>query len=184
MNTEVSTYEKQANDFLKKVKAKISVKFLKNGRHFEGDKEPRDIYEITLTNAKGEAFIFNFGQSINCSCPYKLKSYYIKDKLNFHKYTVSAEEYKKIMKTLAKKDKDQIIKNPDFKEPTAYDVLTSLQKYDVGSFEDFINEFGYNERTLDEYSKVQKIYQDVVNEYLNVKRLFSEEEIEQMQEIQ
>jgi hypothetical protein len=54
--------------------------------------------------------------------------------------------------------------------PTAYDVLTCLQKYDVGSFEDFCSEFGYD---IDS-RKAEKIYKAVLKEFENVDRLFSD----------
>lgn len=55
------------------------------------------------------------------------------------------------------------------KKPDIYDVLACLQKYDVGSYNDFIKEFGY------ERSDVSfKIYKKVVNEFKNVERLFGD----------
>lgn len=66
------------------------------------------------------------------------------------------------------------------KEPSLYDVLTCLQKYDVGSFEEFCGEFGY-----DEDSRVaEKTYKAVVKEYEAMQQLFTDEEIELLQEIQ
>lgn len=60
-------------------------------------------------------------------------------------------------------------------EPTAYDVLASIEKYDVGSFEDFCNEFGYDmfddetgRRNADNY----KIYKAVCREYKHVIDMF------------
>lgn len=52
--------------------------------------------------------------------------------------------------------------------PTAYDILSCLTKYDPGSFEEFIDEFGY------EYSKKSEmIYNSVLREYADVCRVFS-----------
>jgi len=71
-----------------------------------------------------------------------------------------------------------IVKLP--KAPTAYDVLACLQKYDVGTFEDFCSEFGYDEDSR----KAFKIYKAVIREWKNVELLFTEEQIEKLQEIQ
>lgn len=65
-------------------------------------------------------------------------------------------------------------------EPTAYDVLTCLTKYDPNTFEDFCSEFGYDEDSR----KAEKIYDSVVDEYKNVAMLWNDEEIEQLAEIQ
>ena len=64
--------------------------------------------------------------------------------------------------------------------PTAYDVISCIQKYDVGSFEDFCSEFGY-----DTYSrKAYKIYKAVCDEFDKVSTFFTSEELEVLNEIQ
>lgn len=64
------------------------------------------------------------------------------------------------------------------KEPTAYDILACLTKYNPYSFEDFCLEYGYNEDSI----KAYKTYQAVQKEYNNVIRLF-DDVIEELQEI-
>ena len=63
--------------------------------------------------------------------------------------------------------------------PVAYDVLAALQKHDAGTFEDFCNEYGYSEDSR----KAEKTYKAVAKEWENVQRMFSSEEIEELQEI-
>lgn len=64
--------------------------------------------------------------------------------------------------------------------PTLYDVLACLQKYDVGTFEDFCNEFGY-----DTDSRIaKKTYKAVVKEYDKMCSLFNNDELEILTEIQ
>jgi len=65
------------------------------------------------------------------------------------------------------------------KMPNAYDILSCLTKYDVGSFEDFCSEFGYD---VDSRS-AEKIYKAVVKEYEGLSMLYSDEELEEMSEI-
>ena len=64
-------------------------------------------------------------------------------------------------------------------EPTMYDVLSCLQKYDVGSFKDFCDDFGYSEDSR----SAEKTYKAVEKEFQAVERLFSDI-IEELQEIQ
>lgn len=59
-------------------------------------------------------------------------------------------------------------------KPSAYTILTCLTKYDIGSFEDFCSEYGYDDQKLSEYLKVLKIYKAVKKEYEGVNRLFSD----------
>lgn len=53
--------------------------------------------------------------------------------------------------------------------PTMYDVLATLTKYDVGSYDDFLSEFGYSR---DASSK--KIYSNVIKEYKAVERVLGD----------
>ena len=83
------------------------------------------------------------------------------------------------------------IKNSDFRrinklriKPTAYDILSCLQKYDVGDFEDFIWEFGYEIKKRGDLKRLQDTYNAVVKEYNDICRCFTPEQIEAMQEIQ
>lgn len=65
-------------------------------------------------------------------------------------------------------------------EPTLYSVLTCLQKYDIGSFENFCDDFGYDydSRTA------EKTYKAVVKEFEGMQRLFNSTELELLQNIQ
>ena len=53
-------------------------------------------------------------------------------------------------------------------EPTAYDVLSCLTKYDVGTFDDFCGEFGYDTDSR----KAERTYQAVCREWASVSRVF------------
>lgn len=64
--------------------------------------------------------------------------------------------------------------------PTAYDILTCLQKSDVGSFDNFCGEFGYDTDSR----KSEKIYKAVCKEYANLCRLFTSTQLELMEKIQ
>lgn len=65
-------------------------------------------------------------------------------------------------------------------EPTMYDVLASITKYNPGSFENFCSEFGYNSDSIRGF----KIYNGVVDEWYEMSRMFTPEELELLQEIQ
>jgi hypothetical protein len=65
-------------------------------------------------------------------------------------------------------------------EPTPYDVLACITKYDPYSFEDFCADFGYDSDSR----QAEKIYNSVCKEWDNVQQLFTSEQIEQLQEIQ
>lgn len=63
--------------------------------------------------------------------------------------------------------------------PTPYDVLACIEKHDVGDFENFCSEFGYDINSR----KAEKIYKAVCKEYEKVSRFFSSDELEILQNI-
>ena len=68
-------------------------------------------------------------------------------------------------------------------EPTAYDVLACLQKYDVGTIDDFVSEFGYEVNSWQDVKRIEKIYKGCKKEYRNICRIFTDEQIEVLCEI-
>jgi len=63
-------------------------------------------------------------------------------------------------------------------EPTMYDVLACIQKYDVGDLANFCDEFGYEPT-----KHTRKVYKAVCREWAAVERLFGDI-IEELQDIQ
>lgn len=154
-------YNKQGEYFLTSTNTKMDISYKGYDYHFAGDKDKRDIYTITLSR-NSRKYTFDFGQSIHHSGRFILG-------------------YKKIPGGYQMRE---IKPNPNYSQPTAYDILTCLQKYDAGTFDNFISEFGYEFSSVSEYKAIKKIYKAVCKEFDNVQKLWSEEEIEQLQEIQ
>lgn len=67
--------------------------------------------------------------------------------------------------------------------PEEYDILACLQKYDVGTLDDFVSEFGYEIHSLEDYRKVERTYKAVRKEYADLCRLFDEPEMEMLREV-
>lgn len=65
-------------------------------------------------------------------------------------------------------------------QPSEYDILACITKYDPETFKDFCSEFGYNTNNRN----AEKIYKAVCKEWAMVQDLWSEEEIELLREIQ
>lgn len=157
----------------------FKAEFLENNYYFQGDKDKRDIYNITLKRG-ARKYTFKFGQSIVNSGFYAqygrqkyplpidkinesndLLKYYVK---NTFQYDFGNVKNDKIVRPIA---------------PTLYDVLSCLQKYEVGTFEDFCGDFGYD----NDSRTALKTYKVVVKEYDKVCSLFSNEELELLQMI-
>ena len=176
-------YDKQAMDFLKDTKTEFKAVFLKNDFHFLDDKDKRDIYEITLSR-RGREFKFNFGQSIAESGFMLINSNTGKEAIYtwFKEITYNKDRNrKKLLKDILKIIGSLGCYRLEIgKEPEAYDVLSGLTCSDVGSFEDFCGDYGYDTDSR----KAEQIYNAVLNEWNNLKMLYTEDELNKLQEIQ
>ena len=166
----MENYEKIANDFLKKTNTTFKSEFVANKLHFQDSKEEekRDVYKITLTRGQ-RSYSFDFGQSINGSVRFRVFA-----PSGVLRFNDKKEAYK-----VKNKYACDIKENKDFSTPSAYDVLASITKNEIGTFKNFCSEFGYNDDSI----KAEKIYNAVLEEYNNIKMLYSDDEIEEMQEI-
>ncbi len=79
---------------------------------------------------------------------------------------------------------DSIANKQNGERPTEYDILACLQKYDVGTIDEFVREFGYEVHEWADVKRIEKTYNAVVKGYEDVCRCFTPEQIEAMQEIQ
>lgn len=106
---------------------------------------------------------------------------------HFHDDTESRNIYKvridRNHKTYSFNFGDSIYNTNAGKRPTKYDILACLQKYDIGSFDDFISEYGYVIESNKDYHRLFKLYKACCKEYKNVNRLFSDC-MEELAEIQ
>lgn len=85
-------------------------------------------------------------------------------------------------KTVEKASQDRFLsgqKEP-IVHPTAYDVLACITKYDPGTFENFCDDFGYDTDSR----SAERTYNAVVQEWLQISALFSEQELEELRDIQ
>ena len=172
-----SMYKQAAEVFLTHTETEFSVEFLKNDFHFSGDKEKRDIYKITFKRGSRK-FTLKFGQSIANS------GFYIKqgarvtnipmEALAFSDQRIKSLGYKYNFLPIARLD---TIHRPE--TPTPYDVLACLTKYEVGTFEDFCGDFGYDTDSR----TAKKTYKAVKREFGKVCEMWTDAEIEAMQNI-
>lgn len=160
-------YNQQAKEFLNKCNTTFESEFIKHDFYFHGDKEKRDIYLITLK--RGSRIVtFEFGQSLQNSGKYIVydsPSRKVNELKGADKYPSIGSDYSA---------------NKDFEIPNEYDLLTCIQKCDVGTFEDFCSAFGYDEDSRN----AEKTYKAVCEEYLKVCKIFNEDEMQELQEIQ
>lgn len=164
-------YAKQAEQFLTDTKTEFFIVHLYTGPHFDDDKESRDVYQFTLKNARG-IYSAKFGDSIaNTEARALFKKYGARAPITGGWSSPSdlqeAKKYK------------QMLKDKRYLPPSAYDVLACLTHYDPGTFADFCGDFGYDTDS----TKAERVYFAVQQEWEGLRRLFTTEQLEQLQEI-
>lgn len=161
----MNEYDQQAEAFLKATNTKLSMKKIGHFKYFPNDTQTRDVYDVTLENGK-HSYTFRFGQSIQNS---EWANY------NDREVLTMAYPFKRNWTTY---DLNKARSGHKGKKPTAYDILASLFTFD-GLFDDFCADFGYDEDSRIAFS----IYQDVLKQSQKLHRLFTDEELEQLAEI-
>lgn len=176
----MDTYNEQAEEFLKSTNTELNVTFLFNGPYWDNETDHRDVFQFTLVRGK-RSYTSKYDDSIMNTQKRKLAqlSPYSKDytpemlKVFNARNLIQMEHYhKKIFRELRAWYKEN-------KTPTAYDILTCLTKSEVGTFEDFCAEYGYDTDSR----KAFDTYQAVLKEWHGIRSLWNDEELERLQEI-
>ena len=169
-------YDLQSERFLEKTGTKIEKLYTEHRRHFEDEKQYRACFSITITR-NDKSINFDFGNSI-------VDSWDLYD--NFkrlgrqHKYW-TALKVKEAIQTGQELNEEYNIKLKKRKKaPSDYSILACLEKYDIGTFDNFCSEFGYDADSR----KAEKTYFAAQKQYSDLTRLFNNEEIEELAEIQ
>lgn len=165
-------YTEQAEQFLADTGTECSIVYLYTGQYFDCDKESRDVYQFTLTNARG-IYSARFGNSI-----YNTEARALFEKYGSRAPIIGGWSSPRELKEAAKYK--AMIAQKAYLPPSAYHVLACLTKNDPGTFADFCADFGYDSDSI----KAQKIYFAVQEEWNAIRRMFSNEQIDQLREIQ
>lgn len=178
----MTEYEKQAQDFLDATQTTITKEFVKYDTYFEGDKDKRNIRQITLTNKYG-TYTFTYGDSVfNSDCKENLP----KD-LKIYKVALSnagihdKESYKQNRHKLKLVNELSLVRyfhTLKIHTPSDYDILACLDVFD-GDFQDFCDCFWYDNDSI----SANNIYKKVVEQSNGLRKIFDRKEIEMLQEI-
>lgn len=169
----MNEYTKQAQDFLQKANATISIDLVGLAINKEWkETAPRNLYNVTLTSPKG-SMTFDFWDSLHNTEISRMTL----DEYTAKRYRCKADALRYSERVTASRELKQ---KKEEARPTVYDVLACMTKYDPGTFEDFCNEFGYDEDSR----TAERIYFAVQKEYSQLSRLFSADQMEELAEIQ
>lgn len=169
----MNEYQKQAKDFLQKANASMSIRLV--GKAFNQDwdeKVLRNLYNIEIKTPRG-TMLCNFWDSIRDTEMLSMTEKEFTRKMFKCEYRdLTPEERSQAHDEFVRKRKDAV--------PTEYDVLACLTKCDPGTFRDFCLDYGFDSDPV----RAVKTYFAVQEEYDNLCKIFTREQLEELAEIQ
>lgn len=169
----MKNYIEQAKNFLKNCNATMDIKLVGCDipTHWKGVKEEHNHYRFTIKTPKG-SMTDDFWDSI-----YNTKL----SKITFDEYCCEKHKMHERDMLPAEKIRAQKLWKELRKEalPTEYDILACLETYVPDTFEDFCSEFGYDDDSI----SALKTYLACQKQWSNIRKIFTEEQIEELAEI-
>ena len=170
----MNEYVKQAKDFLTSCNATMEIKYA--GLETPNwDNKPHCTYDCTIKTPRGTMMVHFYDSLHNTEIFSMTPNDYLTKNLRIHPGCATYQQKVKALKAVEKMRAEAT--------PTEYDILACLQLYDVGSMDDFMDEFGYEIKCVEDMTNFINTYNAVVKEYHDVRRCFTEEQIEAMSEI-
>ena len=173
----MSDYTQKALEFLNACPAEMQILYAgKAINHLWNDKEPRDMFSFVIKTQRGTMNGIFWDSLHNTRLRnMTFKEYYEKCTNRSYDFA-SAQEKLRYQKEL--KEKKDLVK------PTPDSILSCLEKYEVGSMDDFMYEFGYEIKCVKDMINFINIYNAVVKEYNDLCRIFTPKQMKMLREIQ
>ena len=170
----MSEYTLQAKRFLENCNAKMTINYM-GLRNSNWDDELHDFYMVNIVTPRGTMTV-NFYDSLYNTELNNLSFDKLYEKRTNHYYeSLQLHERTKFIKQIKKEREDRKV--------TEYDILSSLEKYDVGSMDEFKQEFGYEINNVKDMTNFINTYNAVVEQYRDICRCFTTKQIEALREI-
>lgn len=169
----MNEYLEQTKSFLNRANAKCEIVYggISRNENWK-EKDKRNWYDITISTPRGKMMYVFWDSIYDTEISGMTFEEYVTKKLHNRVEDMSYGEKVKAKNNLARLKAEAV--------PNEYDVLACLGKYDVGTFEDFCSEFGYDEDSR----TAEKFYIAAIKEYKDLTRIFTEEQMEELREIQ
>lgn len=170
----MSEYQQQALDFLEKCNATMEIEFIGAETNMNWNEDTkRNKYRFTITTPRGK-MSGDFWDSIRHT---EITLMTVDEFIKKHGYKFPSYYSQTSYRNKLKELKAKAI-------PTPYDILACLEKYEVGTMNDFFHEFGYEVHSADDMFTFMNTYNACVKEYRDLCRIFTEEQMEMLREIQ
>lgn len=169
----MNEYQAQAKQFLADCNATMEINFI--GKEIPtrwlGETKPHNKYQFTITTPKGSYTSYFWDSLHNTEISEMTADDMAKKIYRAHYDVLRMHERTKVLKELHALKAEA--------RPNEYDVLACLEKYSYDSFSDFCAEFGYSTDSI----SAREIFLACCEEYVGLRRIFTEEQMEKLREI-
>ena len=173
----MSEYTQKANEFLNSCPAEMTIIYAGTAPNSNwNDKKPRDMFSFVIKTQRGTMNGIFWDSFHNTELRHMTLDEYCKKKYRRLQRDCTNSELVKAKNEL-KTIKETV-------KPSAYDILSCLEKYPVGSMDDFMREFGYEIKCVRDMTNFINTYNAVVEEYNNLCRIFASAQMKALREIQ
>lgn len=170
----MTEYQAQAKQFLADSNATMEISFIGKEipSHWLGETKPHNKYQFTITTPKGKYTSYFWDSLHNTEVSEVSERTYAQQKYKASYDCLRSHEKAKARAELAKLKANAI--------PTEYDILACVEKYGYDSFSDFCAEFGYSTDSI----SARETFLACGEEYVCLRRIFTEEQMEELRKIQ
>lgn len=167
----MSERTKQIKEFLESCNATVDIQYIGLLSPLWDDK-PHRAYNFTIKTPRGEMTDRFYDSLHNTDLFMDFKDYFEKH---------CPEQYESLTHQEKVKFQRELKAKREAATPTEYNILSCLELYDVGSMDDFMHDFGYEINCVKDMLNLVNTYHAVVEQYNNVHRCFTEEQIEKLE---
>lgn len=170
----MTEYQAQAKQFLADSNATMEISFIGKEipSHWLGETKPHNKYQFTITTPKGKYTSYFWDSLHNTEVSEVSERTYAQQKYKASYDCLRSHEKAKARAELAKLKANA--------RPTEYDILAAVEKYGYDSFSDFCAEFGYSTDSI----SARETFLACGEEYAWLRRIFTEEQMEELRKIQ
>lgn len=108
-----------------------------------------------------------------------------KDKRDVYRFMLknAKGEYSSTFGDSIRNTEDRVKYAKGYKKPSAYEILACLEKYEPDTFDNWLLDTGYSGQPVSEYPNVLKMWTSCMEQYRGLRKIFTEEQMEQLREI-
>lgn len=167
----MTDYVKTAKEFLKEAAAEVETKYLGVDKPNWDPNNYHDKYEFTIKTSRGSMSDMFYDSVRATEVHLMTVEDYCKKYLKMHYNSLTIPEQTRAHKNLKELKQENAV--------SEYDILSCLEKYPCGTFQEWCRNFGYSDDSI----KALNTYQACAKQYEALSKVFTQEQLEKLREI-